>query len=278
MQQNISLKDNKNKVSIVMPFFHKFTEFEFAIKYNIKYFKKNNVELVIVIDHPCDNNQLLKVTNPISNLNYKILVNPKDHNWRNPAITINAGIKASSGQFIIVMSPESIFLNDGIKILTEKCIDNSFSVGEIQFMHHEEFISGIEDKNKPNKYKKKLYYGSICFRKNDILKVGGYNESLTEWGGDDDNIRLRLIKAKLKKILTNANLVHLETKIELYNRWEKRLKNKKSSNTKPHLIIGETKSIDELGKGFELRTINYQSTNCCQTFNQGGIKKGSLSK
>jgi hypothetical protein len=241
------------KVSVVMPFFHKWDQLKFSLKYNMVYFKEHNVELVLVVDHPCSDDQLDGIVQSLSGINYKILVNPQDHKWRNPGITINAGIKSASGEFIIVMSPESIFKNDGISILVENCTERSFSIGIIDFMHYDEFIKGEIDKgSQPNIIG--VPFGSICFRKSDILKVGGYTESYKQWGGDDCNVRLKLTKSGIKKKETNAYLVHLETKAELNNRYEKHLQVLNNKNWQK--IESHVKSLNEMGLGFVLRVEN----------------------
>ena len=54
-------------------------------------------------------------------------------------------------------------------------------------------------------------YGSIMVCKEDLMKIGGYDESLLLWGGDDDNIRARLEMSGLKKLfLPEVRLIHRE--------------------------------------------------------------------
>ena len=236
-------------VSLVIPFYHKFKEFEFSLKHNISYLSRPFIQLILVIDHPCTLAELNPIMIYLNQINHKILINPNTHEWRNPSIVINAGIKASSNNLIIVMSPESVHSNDVIKILMDEYVNKTYIIGNVEFQHFQEFQNNQIDPHKPEIYKKSYPYGSICFNKMDIFDIGGYQEEYNSWGCEDDEIRIKLQSHGIKEVLSTAKIIHLESKHDLYNRSTKAKEAKKNKNsiTAPRQKI---KSIDELGLGF----------------------------
>jgi hypothetical protein len=56
----------------------------------------------------------------------------------------------------------------------------------------------------------KMYYGSICLSREDMASIHGYDESLHEWGGDDDNLRIRLRRSGVRMIhADDVRILHL---------------------------------------------------------------------
>jgi hypothetical protein len=54
------------------------------------------------------------------------------------------------------------------------------------------------------------FYGSVCGPKAAFEAVGGYDESFTDWGGDDDNLRVRLEMAGFALLwCPSVRLLHL---------------------------------------------------------------------
>jgi hypothetical protein len=164
------------------------------------------------------------------NINFIIYVNSENHDWRNPAIVINFGIKQSTSTKCIIMSPESIFLNNAIEELINNTNENTFCVGQIIFMTYKNFesynklhLSKLYYKNtiKSQHYIGPVYFGSICCTKENLMKINLYNETFNEkgWGGEDDDIRTRLIKNNvLMKENNKVCLIHLESDIEFMYR------------------------------------------------------------
>ena len=58
-----------------------------------------------------------------------------------------------------------------------------------------------------------VYFGSICCTKENLIKINSYDEKFNDngWGGEDDDIRSRLIKNNISMIENkNICLIHLE--------------------------------------------------------------------
>jgi len=213
MAENNNKKENiKNiisqnfDVSIILPFYKKYNDFKRILPINAKYFQRNGIEVIIVMDEPSEKKKVIGLIKKHPFINWRILCNEKDHNWRNPSKAINVGLKNAKKKYVLVMSPESEFYNDVIFKLRYKFefYNNHFLVGRVVFS---EFNETIDETSLENKIV--YYYGSIMARREDFQKVKGYNEILDEWGGDDDNLRARMEMAGLRKLkIDDAILIH----------------------------------------------------------------------
>jgi hypothetical protein len=233
-------QESKMDVSIIIPFYKKFEELKYSLVYNAKYFSIVR-EVILIIDEPIEKenvNRFLYILN--YNINFIIYVNSENHDWRNPAIVINFGIKQSNSTKCIIMSPESIFLNNGIQELINNTNDNTFCVGQIIFMTYKNFESYdklhllklfYKNTTRTPHYIGPVYFGSICCTKENLININSYNETFNEkgWGGEDNDIRSRLIKNNI--IMKENNkicLVHLESDIEFFNRFNNNYISKKN--------------------------------------------------
>jgi glycosyltransferase involved in cell wall biosynthesis len=185
-------------LSVIIPFFKKINEFKEVLPHNQKYFERNGIEVIICLDEPTEEKQLLELIEHYPFINWKVIINDVPHSWRNPSKAINVGIRHSTKEYIMVMSPESQLQTDAIdcfvKYLRKK--ERSFVLGFIQFEH----------------YDNKLHpYGSIAVRKSHLVAINGYNEAYSDWGSDDDDIRVRLTRSGLReKRMKKARLFHRE--------------------------------------------------------------------
>lgn len=172
------------------------------------YFQRNGIEVIIAADEPSEQDELLSYICRYPLINWKVIVNPNDHSWRNPAKALNVGIRMASKKYILVMDPELECYTDVIYIL-RKHLDSypeHFAVGQVLFTDLEQEITS-ENINRFNM----LPYGSIMVQKQHLEAIGGFNENYIIWGGEDDNIRKRLELAGIKKLFyPEAILIHRE--------------------------------------------------------------------
>lgn len=193
-------------VSIVMPFYKKLNDFKRVLPKNQHFFQRNGIELIILLDEPSEEKELLEFITQYPFINFKVLINRKDHEWRNPSKVINVGIKAAMFNYILVLSPEVELLNDVIYklryILTY--YPKTFATGVVAFIDHKDDIDKVNNLNW-------MPYGSIMAPKSDLMNIFGYDENFVKWGGDDDQIRKRLELYGLKKMeVADAKIVHRE--------------------------------------------------------------------
>jgi len=175
-------------------------------------------------------------------------MNCENHPWRNPAIVINKGIKEAISEKIIIISPETILLKDSLKNLIDSCDDKSFSIGQIIFMtkesYHKYDVNSLFTLNadRNSNIIGPVYFGSICCTKKNFEKVDYYTEnfSLNGWGGEDDDVRKKLVNYGLiQKKNTLAKFIHIETENEFISRFKKAKKNELKKTESQFNIFNE---------------------------------------
>ncbi len=205
-------------LSIILPFYHKLEEFKQTLPHNKQFFA-DGMELIIPIDEP-DSEPALKEFLDSQNLPipYIIRSNKKAHEWRNPAKVINVGIKLSSKDKILVMSPETLCISNLYKELYDRCTLHNFTLGRVGWVSlnciqrsgidYEQGILHSLFKSNPTDY-----YGSICVFKQSLELVQGYNEAFEVWGADDDELRQRLTQNYIEPLrVDSAKALHIEIK------------------------------------------------------------------
>jgi hypothetical protein len=214
----------KYDVSIIMPYYKKYNEFKIALKKNKKQFKLVK-EVIILFDEIIDIStfEFLKEYN----INFKFFTNTENHNWRNPAVVLNYGITKSQSEYCIIISPESILMKNFIKNIMENTNETNFSTGKVIFLKENRYnkLTYNELDNlftqtpvRNNEIIGHVYFGSLCCKKSNLEKAY-YDEKFIGWGGEDDDIRKRLINLGLvQNKLDNVKVIHTEDNISFNKR------------------------------------------------------------
>jgi hypothetical protein len=202
-------------LTIIMPFYKKFAEFEFAFRQgNLPTFNAlSNLELLVCVDAPCEADLLTDYLNQLViekklGFSLKVLLNEEDHPWRCPSAAINVGIKQAKYDKLLVISPETLPLKQSILTLLKATDAHHFALGIIKHARVEQIEQLGAESVFITKPSPMLPYGSICFTKDQADTVGGYDETFKAWGGDDDDFRLRLLKAGFLRSQTLARFLH----------------------------------------------------------------------
>ncbi|MBO9564888.1 MAG: glycosyltransferase [Niastella sp.] len=212
------------EVSVLLPFYRKYDEFRRALQTNAPYFQRNGIEVIILMDSPQQEDELVVLLKQYPFINWKVLINRQPHEWRNPVKVLNVGIRHASKKYILAMDPESEMHTDVILQLRymAELYPHSYFLGSVLFVDSE----GTVNESNMGLYHK-LPYGSILAAREDILAIRGYDESYTTWGGDDNNIRSRLdLHGCTRMMAPQAILLHREknnreqhkSRTEKYNR------------------------------------------------------------
>ncbi len=246
----------KYNLSIILPYYKKYDEFIYALENNKNQFEKVN-EVIIIFDEIIDISKFSFLKN--YNINFKCFTNTENHEWRNPAVVLNFGIKNAISEYCLIMSPESLLLNNAINELMNNANENEFSVGKVVFLK-ENIYKNYNNKNdfekifeltetKNNNYIGPVFYGSICCKKTNFEKVNYYTEEFNEsgWGGEDDDVRNKLIKNNIKMNKINAKIIHLENELSFNKRLYKQINifTKKYNSKFDNFIKIDYKEIDK---------------------------------
>ena len=138
--------ENNFDLSVVLPFYQKLKEFKKVLPINSKFFQRNGIEVIIALDNPTEEKELLDFITHYPFINWKVVVNKKYHTWRNPSKAINVGIRNATKQYLMVMSPESEFFSDVILQLRMalRHNENCCVVGRVMFCEIDEAVTNIE--------------------------------------------------------------------------------------------------------------------------------------
>jgi glycosyltransferase involved in cell wall biosynthesis len=195
-------------LSLIMPFYKKTEIFRKTLLRNCKFFQRKGIEVIICMDEPSEKKALLELIGSYPLINWKVIVNNKEHEWRNPSKALNVGIRYATRKYLLFIDPESEFFSDVILQLRSMsiCYEYSFFIGQVGFadtafdMEHSS-LSGLDI----------IDYGSMLVEKKYMLAIQGYNEAISEWGGDDTEIRTRLEFYGLRRIFVPAaTLIHFD--------------------------------------------------------------------
>lgn len=206
IHETIDFKDFD--ISVVMSFYKKMKDFRRVLPINAPYFQRNGIEVIIALDEPTECEELLEFIKEYPGINWRIIVNRQDHEWRNPCKAWNVGIRHATKKYILVVDPECEFLTDVIYHLkyAAETYDNYFYVGRVTFVD-------FNYKAEPDTAETGTFisYGSILTKKEHIEKVCGYTETFSIWGGEDDNLRAKLTHIGIKKAtVATALILHRE--------------------------------------------------------------------
>lgn len=196
------------KLSVVIPFYHKMDEFRIVFPMNEPYLRGRQV--VLCLDDSDSANEVVEFAKQYKRVGWKVLVNRTEHPWRTPAKAINVGLRHADGDYVLIISPESRFVGDLPLMLLKDTNETTACVGALNDVPYEEWTN---DKKTIAEFRSKKgihFYGSICFSKERGRHIGGFDECMCKWGGEDDNFRSRLKLAGVNiKECPDANIIHM---------------------------------------------------------------------
>ncbi len=214
-----SLRDaGRPWLSVVLPFYRKLAEFERVLPMNAAYWARPGIEVVLALDEPGEEAGVLALAARFAQIRWKVLVNDVAHAWRPPCKAINAGVRGSAGRFVLVHSPESAYAGDAMAVLLRAAMGHArgVAVGRVGFARFDELTDAADTldaafaRQVPPELLLQTFYGSLCCAREAFDAVHGYDESLEGWGGDDDNLRVRLEMAGWQLLACpGAHLLHL---------------------------------------------------------------------
>lgn len=283
----ISIKESFTSnfdVSVIMPFYKKIKEFKAVLPLNAKYFKRNGIEVIIVMDSPDDKEALTNFIQSYPFINWKIIVNNEPHGWRNPAPALNVGIRHASNSYLLICSPESEMLTDVIYLLRKTFSDyqdySHYAYGRVCYVDQENVSYNNYD-SFPF-----IPFGSIMIKRDDIERIQGYDESFIQWGGDDNNLRSRLDFIGIKSLhVEKAMMIHRDIDNSAGKKRRTLSIDKLSTSQLRHFFYPATPTpnSDDWGNGFndlvyDYRHPHHSSSRIVEIAESLGLSNISVSK
>jgi len=226
----LDTKINNKKISIVMAYFNRKDQLEMTLE-TIKKSKYQNKEIIIVDDNSRPDQSIELFIDKYRNyLDIKVItIKENEKNWINLCIPYNIGIKAASGDIIVLQNPEVMHIGDCLTFINDNLEKKdwlSFNCyGSANFQFNEkvknktsnEIFNNIYNINFNiggnsivrdevggwlNHYDKHFvaYHYLAAIHRNDLFEImnGGFDKNFKDGiGSDDDELIKRLIYNKL---------------------------------------------------------------------------------
>lgn len=219
------------KVSIILPYYNrKKLLIETLNSYN-KFYSKYNFEIIIVDDSSRKPEQLYDIPSLYKSLDIKVIRIDKKKNKTevNPCLPYNIGVRYSSGDILILSSPETFHTNDIFKLcnnfeelndekyylfsvfcctnekLKNNIIENNYNIDEKiinlfnQNMSKDIYFNKYGSWYLHGKYKDSKLNFLTALTRNNYYKLSGFDERFRYGTGFDDNEFLN----RLKLIINN---------------------------------------------------------------------------
>lgn len=206
-------------LSVVLPFYRKLKEFERVLPLNAGFWARPGIEVVLALDESGEEAGVMDLIGRFPQVRWKVLVNDASHAWRPPCRAINVGVRHSEGAFVLIHSPESAYAGDvsaGV-LQAVRSHGRGVAIGRVGFARFDELDDGSPHslaatfaRKVPEALFLQTFYGSLCCSREAFESVGGYDEQFSEWGGDDDDFRVRLEMAGWQLLACpGVHLLHL---------------------------------------------------------------------
>lgn len=216
------------KVSLLLPSFQRAELLNIGLKSISMQHINYELEIIVINDGIKDNTE--RICSKYSDLNIRYLFtgqrNEKEIIFRTPVFAFNIGIKQSKGEIIILSNPEIFHIGDTINSLVEPLLTNKNIITSPEVMFDntgktKEYLTDyytnqlpkeIEEDLEKNttrcKYASRLPF-CIGLYKSHLIDIHGYDEDLSGWACDDDDIIDRLLLKGLTFYYTKAEVIHL---------------------------------------------------------------------
>lgn len=211
------------KLSIIIPSYKRPLLLDFGL-WGLSQQKINRAfEVIVINDGIIDSTAT--VCKKYAKLNIKYIFtgqrNTEKLIWRSPSTAINTGVRKAKGQFILLMSPEILVLDDCIDQMIDTLENDKKSLVIPNGKNDDDKILKMISKNR-NLIELKTHYNKLdnqldtklpffmMLSKNEFNRVGGYDEELGEgYCFDDADFIDRLLDNNCHYTKIDARIIHL---------------------------------------------------------------------
>jgi Glycosyl transferase family 2 len=177
-------------VSVVMASYNRAHLLRRSIEgYNRSSFPLDQLEIIVIDDHSSDDTRMMMGLLHPSIRWMLVTVGPKNEQWRDCGAVLNAGIRASLGDYIILTHPEVIPGRDSISECVKNMYYNMYTCCKIYYLSQaeQELINIVSDKRDtlairkiPNFYSQDTN-GNPDYRHDTTDKIGTPGFRLQTW-------------------------------------------------------------------------------------------------
>jgi hypothetical protein len=150
-------------------------------------------------------------------VNWRLIVNRVEHEWRNPAKPLNVGIRHAKGRHIFISSPETVWVGDvpGLMSSAWHAQPGNVMVAKVFSMDGEFFHKhGGQAEHAMARAEvcghSTNIGGGILIPRYVLNELCGFDERFERWGYEDASLRQRLaLYGMPTKALGSANVIHI---------------------------------------------------------------------
>jgi len=231
-------------ISIVMTTYNREKQilFTLSIINDLQYFKKYNIQIIIVDDSECSIVDKLCNYNKNIQINY-IHIDRSKKKWINPCINYNIGFQYILGEKIIIQNSEVCYVGDIIDFVDKSVVNDKYYVFDVNAslslatneniydcynskdfdinIYKKPFFSGWYQNNKHKNY---MMHFLVSITKESFSKIKGFDENYKDAIDYDDNdflIKILYNNIKPVNICNNEKKIggiHLFHKKFFYNK------------------------------------------------------------
>ena len=214
------------KISLILPSFKRPHLLELGLYSITQNPTARDLEIIVLNDGVPD--QTEEVCKKFPSLNIKYIFTGKRNLGgtiikRPPSFAQNIGLKQSTGDIIILSGPEIYHLNRAIDILVDILVDNPKTMVIPDFIYFDKSQQTtnalFRDRNSYIDIGSLLSGGFgrshvempflMALYKEHLMAINGWDETMTGYCGDDNDLILRLKRIGLSYIRTSAQAIHL---------------------------------------------------------------------
>lgn len=195
-------------ISYILPFYKKLGLLHAALPANAAIFGATRSELVIVLDEPESLDAVETLCRGyLDSIRTRILVTDEPHAWRPPCRAINAGVRHARGEYVAVLSPETVvalptpsYLETRVKPVHFLC-GLLWTIQNVYDYAPPDRVAAAVGRARNLTSPSNFGFGFFLCPKSAFERVNGMDESRGRYGRDDDCIRFRLVRSGLLMVI-----------------------------------------------------------------------------
>lgn len=193
-------------ISFIIPWFKKLEWWRMTLPHNSDVFS-NDAEVVLALDEPSEEKAVLEMVRQWPSILFTVIVNDVDHPWRPPCKAINVAVRHAVGDRLVVMSPETVLVmpKDYLQRFHNCRLGLLWNI-ELKGERLHQRLANYRTTWAPANFG----YGFIQMPTWAFWAIGGYDEAREGVSGDDNDIRLRLMRFGMQfTVDPNIHAVHI---------------------------------------------------------------------
>ena len=187
-------------ISFILPCFRRAAWLRAALPLN-EHYRSPDVEVILVLDEPSEEKEVMAIVRDNPGIRFKVIINDWQHAWRPPCIPINVGVRHAVASHIAILSPETMLWMPHpcyLQYLLSKDWRPVYGgvlwhVTDAEPTDGQDLMRGKLCAAEAMRAPSALGFGFILCQRLSFERICGMDEMRAYYGGDDDDLRQRLV-------------------------------------------------------------------------------------